>query len=111
MATAVLQRLGYQAELVTNGQAAAEMWKKNGYDLILMDVQMPETDGMEATKIIRRAGGSQPVIIALTANALHGDREECLQAGMDDYICKPFELHELLALLQKWSVKKHQSYH
>jgi len=111
VATAVLQRLGYQAELVTNGQEAAETWKKNGYDLILMDVQMPGTDGMEATKIIRRSGGSQPVIIALTANALHGDREECLQAGMDDYICKPFELHELLALLQKWSVRKHQTSH
>jgi len=111
VATAVLQRLGYQADLVTNGQEAAEMWKNNGHDLILMDVQMPGTDGMEATRMIRETEGRQPVIIALTANALHGDREDCLQAGMDDYICKPFELQELLALLQKWSARKQQSYH
>ncbi|MBS1601951.1 MAG: response regulator, partial [Bacteroidetes bacterium] len=111
VATAVLQRLGYQADLVTNGQEAAEMWKNKGHDLILMDVQMPGTDGMEATRMIRETGGRQPVIIALTANALLGDREDCLQAGMDDYICKPFELNELLALLEKWSVRKHQSHH
>ena len=111
VATAVLQRLGYHADLVTNGQEAAEMWKNNGHDLILMDVQMPGTDGMEATRMIRETDGRQPVIIALTANALHGDREDCLQAGMDDYICKPFELQELLALLQKWSARKQQSYH
>jgi CheY-like chemotaxis protein len=79
------------------------MWKKNQYDLILMDVQMPGTDGMEATRTIRETGADQPVIIAMTANALHGDREECLDAGMNDYISKPFDPQELLALLVKWS--------
>ena len=106
VATAILQRLGYNIDVAVNGNEASDMWRKNRYDLILMDVQMPEADGMEATRIIRQTPGEQPVIIALTANALHGDREECLAAGMDDYISKPFDPQELLALLQKWYGKK-----
>ncbi len=106
VATAILQRLGYHVDVAVNGNEASEMWKKNGYDLILMDVQMPGTDGMEATRIIRQAAGQQPVIIALTANALQGDREECLAVGMNDYISKPFDPQELLGLLKKWYGKK-----
>src|ERR1700754_845551 len=106
VATAILQRLGYNIDLAVNGNEASGMWRKNRYDLILMDVQMPEADGMEATRIIRKPAGQKPVIIALTANALQGDREECLAAGMDDYISKPFDPQELLALLQKWYGKK-----
>ncbi|HEY4285919.1 MAG TPA: two-component regulator propeller domain-containing protein [Puia sp.] len=106
VATAILQRLGYNVDVATNGKEASEMWGKNGYDLILMDVQMPEADGMEATRVIRQTPGQQPVIIALTANALHGDREDCLAAGMNDYISKPFDPQELLMLLQKWYGKK-----
>ena len=106
VATAILQRLGYNIDVAANGNEASEMWRMNGYDLILMDVQMPEADGMEATRVIRQTAGEQPVIIALTANALHGDREECLAAGMNDYISKPFDPQELLALLQKWYRKK-----
>ena len=107
----ILANLGYEPETVENGLLAVEAVTEGDYDMILMDVQMPEMDGLEATRTIRKGALKQPVIIALTANALHGDREECLQAGMDDYICKPFELHELLALLQKWSVRKHQTSH
>jgi signal transduction histidine kinase/ligand-binding sensor domain-containing protein len=106
VATAILKRFGYPVDVAANGNEAAEMWMKNRYDLILMDVQMPEADGMEATRVIRQAAGEQPVIIALTANALHGDREECLAAGMNDYISKPVDPQELLALLQKWYGKK-----
>jgi CheY-like chemotaxis protein len=67
-----------------------------------MDVQMPEMDGLEATRMIRRCVQPQPVIIAMTANAMQGDRDGCLQAGMDDYISKPLEMEELVAQLRKW---------
>ena len=63
---------------------------------------MPEMDGLEATRQIRAGGQRQPVIVAMTANAMNGDRDECIQAGMDDYICKPLNLDELAALMQKW---------
>jgi signal transduction histidine kinase/ligand-binding sensor domain-containing protein/DNA-binding response OmpR family regulator len=105
VATAILQRFGYHPDIAVNGAEATEMWKRNRYDLILMDVQMPGTDGMEATRTIRQTGADQPVIIAMTANALHGDREDCLDAGMNDYISKPFDPQELLALLVKWSAR------
>jgi CheY-like chemotaxis protein len=102
VATAILQRFGYQPVIAANGAEATERWMQEGYDLILMDVQMPGTDGMEATRAIRQTNSPQPVIIAMTANALHGDREECLDAGMNDYISKPFDPQELLMLLVKW---------
>ncbi|HTJ51821.1 MAG TPA: response regulator, partial [Cyclobacteriaceae bacterium] len=66
-------------------------------------VQMPEMDGMEATRRIRITAGERPVIIAMTANAMEGDREECIQAGMDDYISKPVKLEEIVNILEKWS--------
>jgi CheY-like chemotaxis protein len=67
-----------------------------------MDVQMPEMDGLEATRMLRTCLPVQPVIIALTANAMQGDRDACMQAGMDDYMSKPIELNELLTQLEKW---------
>jgi CheY-like chemotaxis protein len=73
------------------------------FDLILMDVQMPEMDGMETTRWIRRNHPTQPVIIAMTANAMHGDREQCLAAGMDDYLSKPIKLEEIEKLLRGWA--------
>jgi CheY-like chemotaxis protein len=73
------------------------------YDIILMDVQMPEMDGLEATRIIRADKDIQPIIIAMTANAMAGDREVCLQAGMDDYISKPIKLEEMINMLEKWA--------
>ncbi|HXB35648.1 MAG TPA: ATP-binding protein, partial [Puia sp.] len=105
----ILGNLGYEPACVENGREAVEVVGRAGYDLILMDVQMPEMDGLEATKIIRRQGYRQPVIIALTANAMQGDREECLTAGMDDYICKPVRLDELMELLEKWGTQRRKA--
>ena len=74
--------------------------------MVLMDLQMPEMDGLEATRVIRRSMERQPVIIALTANAMEGDEEICLGAGMDDYIGKPVRPEELIAKLRKWAQQR-----
>jgi len=81
-----------------------EMANQQPYDIILMDVQMPEIDGLEATRIIRQGMEVQPTIIAMTANAMKEDRDECLKAGMDDFLSKPVKLEELVNMLAKWSV-------
>jgi CheY-like chemotaxis protein len=99
----ILNKLGYAPDCVENGKQAAAAAGSEQYDLILMDVQMPEMDGLETTRLIRRDLPVQPVIIALTANAMVGDREECAQAGMNDYISKPIRLEELMWLLEKYS--------
>lgn len=91
----LMNKLGYEPGLATNGLEAIALFQKHEHDVILMDVQMPEMDGLEATKIIRANKGKQPIIIAMTANAMKEDREECLEVGMDDYISKPFKI-ELL---------------
>jgi signal transduction histidine kinase/CheY-like chemotaxis protein len=98
----VLGRLGYNAVLAQNGKEVLELVDHEPYDLILMDVQMPEMDGLEATRMLRLCLDRQPVIIAMTANAMDGDQDNCIQAGMDDYISKPVDLDELLARLEKW---------
>ncbi|HLZ85756.1 MAG TPA: response regulator, partial [Puia sp.] len=103
LAMTVLTKLGYTPDLAGNGKEALDMVSHQNYDIILMDVQMPEMDGLEATRMIRLCVQPQPVIIAMTANAMQGDRDRCLQAGMDDYISKPLELDELVAQLKKWS--------
>ena len=101
----ILDKLGYQPDSVENGVLALEAAARgNPMDLILMDVQMPVMDGLEATRRIRSSLSRQPVIVALTANAMQGDREECLQAGMNDYISKPVRLDELMRLLEKWAL-------
>ncbi|MFB3765744.1 MAG: ATP-binding protein [Methanotrichaceae archaeon] len=99
----MLQRLGYHADAVADGQEAVSAIERLHYDVVLMDMQMPEMDGLEATRIIRqRFGvGRQPKIIALTAHALEGDREKCIESGMDDYIAKPVNIEELKAALQR----------
>jgi CheY-like chemotaxis protein len=99
---AVLARLGYSAALAQNGKEVLEMADHEPFDLILMDVQMPEMDGLEATRKLRLCLDRQPVIIAMTANTMHGDQDACIRAGMDDYVCKPVQLDELLARLEKW---------
>jgi signal transduction histidine kinase/DNA-binding response OmpR family regulator len=99
----ILNRLGYQPALVENGQQAYDEVIKTGYDLVLMDVHMPQMDGLEATHLIRQKLGGMPTIIALTANAMQGDEEECLQAGMNDYLSKPVKLSELVNMLRKWA--------
>ena len=100
-AVELLQGADYQVSVANNGQVALEMLGKEIYDCVLMDCQMPIMDGYEATRTIRKNGNTIP-IIALTANAMSGDRKKCINAGMNDYISKPFKLRELLSLLDKW---------
>lgn len=88
----MLQHLGYQADSVNNGIEALQAFERQAYDVVLMDVQMPGLDGLEATRRIRSSPRNQPHIIALTAHALAGDRERCLAAGMNDYLTKPLGL-------------------
>ncbi len=101
----VLHKLGYKPEIAGNGVEALQAVKLKSFDMILMDVQMPEMDGLEATRQIRLHTGDQVAIIAMTANAMQGDREECMQAGMDDYISKPVKLEVLVDMLEKWAFK------
>ena len=100
-----LKKLGYQADLAQNGQEALELIGDGNYDLIFMDVQMPVKDGLETTRLIRLCLSMQPVIIAMTANAIAGDRQKCIQAGMDDYISKPFRIDDLMRMIEKWAVQ------
>ena len=106
----ILQKLGYAPVIVENGKQAVDAALNTGYDIILMDLQMPEMDGIEATRAIRQSRLlDQPVIIALTANAMEGDEEECLRSGMNDYIGKPVKLEELLGKLRKWALHRQMS--
>jgi PAS domain S-box-containing protein len=104
LALKVLEKGGYHADAVTNGKEVLEALKKKRYDLILMDVQMPEMDGFEATAAIRKMEpeGERIPIIAMTAHAMKGDEERCLQAGMDDYISKPIKPAVLFEKINKW---------
>ena len=96
-----LERKGYEVALATDGRQGVEMAQAGTYDLILMDMSLPEVDGWEATRQIRAAPGTKSVpIIALTAHAMAGDREKAIQAGADDYDTKPIELERLLGKIQ-----------
>jgi CheY-like chemotaxis protein/HPt (histidine-containing phosphotransfer) domain-containing protein len=97
----LLEKLGYRADVAANGVEALEALERQPYDAVLMDVEMPEMDGLEATRRIhgRWQPERRPHIVAVTANALQGERELCIQAGMDDYIAKPIRLEELSAAL------------
>jgi CheY-like chemotaxis protein len=99
----IMQKLGYLHHLVPNGKEAVDAVLKNQYDLVLMDMQMPEMDGLDATRAIRGANVPQPVIVALTANATKEDRELCFESGMDDYISKPIQLEQLMQILEKYA--------
>jgi PAS domain S-box-containing protein len=101
VALLTLKKLGYNGDLAINGLEVIKALEKKSYDLILMDVQMPEMDGLEATKWIRHhfSGENKPYIIAMTANAMEGDRQICLEAGMNDYLSKPLKLETLKQVL------------
>jgi PAS domain S-box-containing protein len=103
LAQLLLERLGYRADAAANGQEALRALRRQPYDVVLMDVQMPEMDGLEATRAICREWppGQRPRIVALTATAAREDREACLEAGMDDYLSKPIRPAELIAALQR----------
>jgi signal transduction histidine kinase/DNA-binding response OmpR family regulator len=110
LAMAMLIKMGYQPDVVDNGLAVLEALQVNRYDLLLLDVQMPEMDGLEtASHLVNHwhdlhTGYERPTIIAMTASAMQGDREMCLRAGMDDYISKPIMMDSLQRTIEKWAV-------
>jgi CheY-like chemotaxis protein len=101
LALRILQQMGYRADLAGNGLEAVESVQRQTYDVVLMDVQMPEMDGLEAARAIcaRWGPGQRPRIVAMTANAMQGDRELCLASGMDDYLTKPIRVERLVEAL------------
>jgi CheY-like chemotaxis protein len=101
LALRLLSQMGYRADVAGNGLEAIQAVQRQRYDVILMDVQMPEMDGLEATRQIcaRWPRDARPHIIAMTANAMQGDREICLEAGMDEYLAKPIRVDELIQAL------------
>jgi CheY-like chemotaxis protein len=103
LALRLLANLGYRADVAANGLEAIQALERQPYDVILMDVQMPEMDGLEATRQIcaRWSEGERPHIVAMTASAMQGDREMCLEAGMDDYVSKPIRVDELVGALMR----------
>ena len=102
LALRLLQQMGYRADLASNGIEAIESVQRQTYDVVLMDVQMPEMDGLEASRQITARWGppERPRIIAMTANAMQGDRDMCLAAGMDDYLTKPIRVERLVEVLK-----------
>nr|MBX2861922.1 response regulator [Leptolyngbyaceae cyanobacterium MAG.088] len=109
LATQLLKRMGYRIDVAGNGIEAILALERQSYDVILMDLQMPEMDGLEATQKICQQWPpeTKPWIIAVTANAMQGDKETCLKAGMNDYISKPIRVPELVAALQRVPVREH----
>jgi CheY-like chemotaxis protein len=104
VAVRMVEKLGYRADVAANGMEAVRVLSEVRYDAVLMDCHMPDMDGFDATREIRKnepAGRHTPVI-AMTASALSGDRERCLAAGMDDYIAKPIKMHVVAAVLERW---------
>jgi two-component system sensor histidine kinase/response regulator len=100
LATIILKKLGYEADVAHDGREAVEMFARKDYDLILMDIMMPGMNGLEATMHIRSSAAKQPKIIAMTANAMPEDRNKCLAAGMDDYLSKPIDMKLLVDMLR-----------
>ncbi len=108
LARAILKKAGYQFTIAVNGQEAVNIFtaEPDKFDLILMDIQMPELDGREATREIRRRGFTDIPIIAMTAEAMKGDREKCIEAGMNDYIPKPIRRELIFKMVKKWHIEE-----
>jgi two-component system sensor histidine kinase/response regulator len=103
VATELLQDAGFVVDVADNGQLALERMEQERYDLVLMDMQMPVMDGIAATREIRRRDHHRKLpVVAMTANAMAQDRQRCLDAGMNDFLSKPFEPEEVWAVLLKW---------
>jgi two-component system sensor histidine kinase/response regulator len=105
VALSILVKEGYDVTVVSNGLQAVEAYDKDPFDMILMDVQMPDMSGLEATRMIRASeagSGRHITILALTAHAMAGDRESCMEAGMDDYLSKPLHLPALRKMIRRW---------
>ena len=98
----ILTKIGYAPDIAVDGRDTLRAMSLKKYDMILMDVQMPEMDGLEATRFIRENMEYQPVIIAMTANAMPEDKELCLKAGMDDYLSKPMKITDIMEVLERW---------
>ena len=111
LALRLLEQMGYVADVAANGLEAVDAIERQRYDIVLMDVQMPEMDGFEASREItaRWSRGERPRIVAMTANAMQGDRELCLAAGMDDYVSKPIRIEELVAALERTEARERRS--
>jgi len=101
----MLSTFGFEYETAQNGSIAVDKVLAQSFDLILMDIHMPNLNGIEATKTLRQAHFTQP-IVALTADAFQGDQEACLNAGMNDFLSKPFQIQDLLLVIDKWVPKK-----
>jgi CheY-like chemotaxis protein len=106
LALRLLERLGYRADVAANGLEVIEALRRQRYDVVLMDVQMPDMDGLEATQAIYREWPRErrPRIVAMTANAMKEDREACLDMGMNDYLAKPIRVEELIGALSRCQV-------
>jgi CheY-like chemotaxis protein len=113
VAVRLVEKMGYRAAVVSNGREAIQAYLREPYDLILMDCQMPEMDGFTATAEIRRLEppGARIPVIAMTANAMRGDRERCIAAGMDDYISKPVAFEDLRVLVTRWLARAEVARH
>ena len=112
LAVRLLAQMGYRADLAPNGVETIEAVERQPYDLVLMDVQMPEMDGLEASRRIveRWPEGRRPRIVAMTANASQADREMCLAAGMDDYLTKPIRVEALVGALQQTPTREERAH-
>src|SRR5262249_22598093 len=108
LALRLLQQMGYRADIASNGVEAIESVARQPYDVVLMDVQMPEMDGLEASRRIteRWAAAERPRIIAMTANAMQGDPDLCIAAGMDDYLTKPIRVDRLVEALTQAQMRE-----
>lgn len=104
VASGLLRKLGHRVDLAENGERALAALQRQRYDIILMDCQMPVMDGFEATRAIRQnPEWADLPVIAVTANVLQGDREQCLASGMNDYVTKPYKRDELRAVIVRWA--------